>query len=133
MAYSCKDRSFCPSCTGRRAAQTAAHLVDACLPVVPVRQWVLSVPFDLCYRLARRADLQRKVRTVFIDEIERYLYGAVGADEEDLPPADAADPDEDSPEGGRARGGFFTVTQLFDEGPVARRILELGCRTGMWW
>ena len=32
-AFSCKRRSFCPSCGARRMAQTAAHLVD--------RQWVL--------------------------------------------------------------------------------------------
>src|SRR5690606_40887919 len=28
VAYSCKDRGFCPSCTARRAAETAANLVD---------------------------------------------------------------------------------------------------------
>src|ERR1700722_9535117 len=26
VAFSCKDRSFCPSCTARRSAETAAHL-----------------------------------------------------------------------------------------------------------
>jgi ribosomal protein S27E len=29
VAFSCKDRGFCPSCTARRAAQTAANLVYA--------------------------------------------------------------------------------------------------------
>jgi hypothetical protein len=52
VAFSCKSRSFCPSCYGRRMAETAAHLVDHVLPEVPVRQWVLSVPFSLRYRLA---------------------------------------------------------------------------------
>jgi hypothetical protein len=33
------------SCGGRRMAETAAHLVDHVIPVVLVRQWVLSVPF----------------------------------------------------------------------------------------
>jgi hypothetical protein len=33
-------------------ADTAAHLVDRVFPEVPVRQWVLSVPFALRYRLA---------------------------------------------------------------------------------
>jgi hypothetical protein len=34
VAFSCKGRGFCPSCGGRRMADTAAHLVDAvlCLP-----------------------------------------------------------------------------------------------------
>ena len=33
-------------------AERAAHLVDRVLPDVPVRQWVLTVPFRLRYRLA---------------------------------------------------------------------------------
>jgi hypothetical protein len=45
VAYSCKRRGFCPSCGGRRMADTAAHLVDRVFPEVPVRQWVVSVPF----------------------------------------------------------------------------------------
>ena len=44
VAFSCKDRGFCPSCMGRRMSDTAAHLVDRVLPDVPVRQWVLSLP-----------------------------------------------------------------------------------------
>jgi hypothetical protein len=32
-------------------ADTAAHLVDRVLPEAPVRQWVLSLPFALRYRL----------------------------------------------------------------------------------
>lgn len=35
VAYSCKGRGFCPSCGGRRMAETAAHLVDRVLPGVP--------------------------------------------------------------------------------------------------
>ncbi len=52
VPYSCKCRGFCPSCCGRRMADTAAHLVDRVFPEVPVRQWVLSVPFAVRYRLA---------------------------------------------------------------------------------
>ncbi|MEX0689591.1 MAG: transposase zinc-binding domain-containing protein, partial [Pirellulales bacterium] len=44
VAFSCKGRGVCPSCNGRRMAQTAAHLVDHVIPPVPVRQWVISVP-----------------------------------------------------------------------------------------
>jgi hypothetical protein len=57
VAFSCKGRGFCPSCGGRRMADTAAHLVDRVLPEVPVRQWVLSLPFALRYRLAYDAPL----------------------------------------------------------------------------
>ncbi len=52
-AFSCKGRGFCPSCTGRRMADTAARLVDNVFPEnVPVRQWVLSLPLEIRYRLA---------------------------------------------------------------------------------
>src|SRR5881409_1273274 len=39
VAFSCKSRGICPSCGGRRMADTAAHLVDHVIPDVPVRQW----------------------------------------------------------------------------------------------
>jgi len=66
VAFSCKGRGFCPSCGGRRMADTAAHLVDRVLPEVPVRQWVLSLPFALRYRLAYDAPLVRDVLDVFV-------------------------------------------------------------------
>ena len=46
VAFSCTKRGFCPSCTGRRMADTAARLTDEVLPKVPVRQWVLSLPYE---------------------------------------------------------------------------------------
>jgi len=51
VPFSCKRRGFCPSCGGRRMTERAAHLVDAVLPRVPVRQWVLTMPYRLRYRL----------------------------------------------------------------------------------
>src|SRR5438094_4348604 len=42
VPFSCRRRGWCPSCGGRRMAETAAHLVDHVFPIVPVRQWVLS-------------------------------------------------------------------------------------------
>jgi len=44
VPFSCKTRTLCPSCAGRRMADGAARLVDSVLPDVPVRQWVLSLP-----------------------------------------------------------------------------------------
>lgn len=38
VPFSCKGRGFCPSCCGRRMAETAARLVDETLPDAPVRQ-----------------------------------------------------------------------------------------------
>ena len=42
-------------------AERAAHLVDKVFPPVPVRQWVLSLPHRLRYRLAWDHDLCRAV------------------------------------------------------------------------
>lgn len=66
VAFSCKRRGFCPSCLGRRMADTAAHLVDRVLPEAPVRQWVLTVPFALRYRLAYDAPLTSVVLREFV-------------------------------------------------------------------
>ena len=57
VAFSCKGRGFCPSCGGRRMSELAAQLVDRVIPRMPVRQWVLSVPFTLRYQLAFDATL----------------------------------------------------------------------------
>lgn len=53
VAFSCKRRGICPSCTARRMADTAAHLVDRVLPRAPYRQWVFTVPKPLRLVLAR--------------------------------------------------------------------------------
>jgi len=59
VAFSCKGRGVCPSCNGRRMAQSAAHLVDRVIPPVPVRQWVISVPKRLRCFLADRPSAAR--------------------------------------------------------------------------
>src|SRR2546426_1576268 len=71
LPLSCKGRSVCPSCGGRRMVDQAAHLVDRVFPRVPVRQWVLSLPFALRYRLAYDAEMVTAVLGVFI----RALFG----------------------------------------------------------
>ena len=53
IAFSCKSRGICPSCTARRMADTAAHLVTRVLPRAPYRQWVFTVPKPLRLVLAR--------------------------------------------------------------------------------
>jgi hypothetical protein len=73
VAFSCKGRALCPSCGGRRMAERAAHLVDRVLPDVPIRQWVLSVPYRLRYRLAWDHDLCRAVAGVFVRSVLRVL------------------------------------------------------------
>jgi hypothetical protein len=66
VPFSCKGRGFCPSCGGRRMTEGAARLVDEVLPRVPVRQWVLSLPYRLRYLLAWDHGLARAVLGVAV-------------------------------------------------------------------
>jgi hypothetical protein len=47
VAFSCKARAVCPSCLGRRMSAGALNLVEHVLPDVPLRQFVVTVPFPL--------------------------------------------------------------------------------------
>jgi len=73
VGFSCKRRGFCPSCLGRRMADTAAFCVDHLLPRVPVRQWVLSVPYRLRFRMAYSPRLTSTVLRAFIAAITSDL------------------------------------------------------------
>ena len=103
VAFSCKDRTFCPSCTGRRAADTAAHLVDAVLPHVPTRQWVLALPPDLHARASRDPTLEAGLLRIFAEELEGFLRATTKAF-------------------ARGRGGNVTFVQHFGSS------LNLNCR-----
>lgn len=67
VAFSCHGRTICPSCTGRRMANGAAHLVDLVLPDVPVRQYVLSLPFELRRLAAFKADVLTALARIFVE------------------------------------------------------------------
>ena len=56
VPFSCKSR-LCPSCSARRAHETAVHLVDSVLPHVPYRQWTVSFPYALRWRLVKEPGL----------------------------------------------------------------------------
>src|SRR6266571_4246344 len=72
VPFSCKRRGFCPSCAGRRMAQTAAYLVERVIPWVPTRQWVVSVPIPLRYWMASSQDLTAMVHTIIRTTIGQY-------------------------------------------------------------
>jgi hypothetical protein len=67
VAFSCHGRSICPSCCGRRMANGAAHLVDRVLPDVPVRQYVLSLPYELRRLAAFKADVLTALARIFVE------------------------------------------------------------------
>jgi hypothetical protein len=78
VAFSCKRRGFCPSCGGRRMAETAALLVDYVLPRQPVRQWVLSLAFALRYLLATRPEVATQVLGIVYRAISGHLIRKAG-------------------------------------------------------
>ena len=56
-------------------ADTAARLVDDVFPPsVPVRQWVLSLPIEIRYRLAYDGKLLSEVLAVFLRVMRGWYY-----------------------------------------------------------
>jgi hypothetical protein len=77
VAFSCKGRTLCPSCTGRRMADTAKHLIHEVIPNVPTRQWVLSMPYAYRFLLARNPEFLRLSLALFHRAINQdYLKRA---------------------------------------------------------
>ncbi|MBL8805110.1 MAG: transposase zinc-binding domain-containing protein [Planctomycetes bacterium] len=108
VAFACKGRGFCPSCCGRRMADTAAHLVDHVLPQAPVRQWVISFPFRIRFLLASSPRMCAAMRGIFTRTLLRWL--------EQRALAAAAE--------GSAR------SHLGDSEPAARREPQFAARSG---
>ena len=69
VAFSCGSRGFCPSCLGRRMCQGTLNLLAHVLPAVPLRQWVLTLPFELRAPLAYGRDLMGAVARIFADSV----------------------------------------------------------------
>ena len=63
-------------------ADTAAHLVERVFPWVPVRQWVLSLPFKLRYRMAYDSEFLADILNIFVravfDELRRRARESSG-------------------------------------------------------
>ncbi len=71
-AFSCKRLGFCPTCCGRRMAESAIHLIDNVLPERAMRQWVISLPFPLRYVLSTNKEIQNKIHNIVINEVHNY-------------------------------------------------------------
>jgi len=72
--FSCKKRGFCSSCFAKRAAEIEEHLTEDLLPRVPYRQYVLTFPHSLRYRLAWDGDLLAVIHKAVIDRIYRFIH-----------------------------------------------------------
>jgi hypothetical protein len=83
VAFSCKQRGLCPSCGARRMCDEAANITDRILPNAPVRQWVLSLPFELRGLSATKPDVLTALGRIFAEEVARAtrrLAGVAGAE-----------------------------------------------------
>jgi hypothetical protein len=83
VAFSCKGRSLCPSCTARRMTDLAAHLVDRVVPFLPMRQWVLTYPKRIRWHLAHDPRLAAQALGIAIDVLfgwQRRLARQHGVD-----------------------------------------------------
>ena len=72
IAFSCKKRGFCPSCGGKRMAETSTYVVDNIIPRVAIRQYVLSLPFPLRYWMASNKKLCGKVHKILATTVESF-------------------------------------------------------------
>ena len=80
VAFSCKHRGLCPSCGTRRMCNEAVQLVDRVLPNVPVRQWVLSLPWELRGLAAMKPGVVGAMDRIFAEEIARLTRRLAGID-----------------------------------------------------
>ena len=72
VAWSCKIRGLCASCDGKRMIEQTTHLLDSVLPEVPIRQFVLTFPFDVRLLLAWNAPMRSKVIAAFHRAVDRF-------------------------------------------------------------
>lgn len=78
VAFSCRHRGFCPSCCGKRQALTTAFVLDEVLPIVPIRQYVVSFPFAVRFVLATRPKVMTAVLRIVNSVLHRFLVAKSG-------------------------------------------------------
>jgi hypothetical protein len=81
VAFSCKGRGFCPSCGACRLAAVAASLVHELIPLVPVRQFVMTFPPPLRLWLARSTTLAISMCEKVIAALTAHLRRESGVKE----------------------------------------------------
>jgi hypothetical protein len=78
VPFSCKQRGLCPSCGARRMCDEGASITDRVLPSVPIRPWVLSLPFELRGLAALKPDVLTALGRIFAEEIARTTKRLAG-------------------------------------------------------
>ena len=115
VGFSCKGRGLCPSCSARRAEETAAHCEEV-LPTVGYRQWTLSLPSRLRLPVLKRPALLRTVERRLCESIWRWqrVQGKrLGA-------------------AGTLKGGAVGFTQLFGSALQLTPHLHVLVPEGLW-
>jgi len=76
LAFSCKKRGFCASCSAKRSSETTVHLIDNVLPCVAYRQWVTTFPHALRFWMAASRKLTNMVHRLVAARISHYYLHA---------------------------------------------------------
>jgi len=71
IAFSCKKRGWCPSCTTRRAVEVALRLSSQ-LPFVAHRQWTLSLPRGLRLAVVKQPRVLKLVERALVRAVWRW-------------------------------------------------------------
>ena len=84
VAFCCKSRGWCPSCTTRRALDTGVQL-ESVLPRVAHRQWTLSLAFSVRFNVVKKPRLLKRLEVRLVKAVgrrqrrEARRHGARGA------------------------------------------------------
>jgi hypothetical protein len=77
LAFSCKSRSFCPSCHQKNVQTTARFIQDRVLAPVPHRHYVLAIPRMLRPYFQRHRHLLRRLCALAHESLVAYLRTAL--------------------------------------------------------
>src|SRR6185295_5752679 len=78
VPFSCKRRLSCPSCDAKRAVVESSIAMEALLPRVPYRQWVLVIPKRLRYFVHRKPALANEISRILATTLARYYLRRAG-------------------------------------------------------
>ena len=73
LPYACKSRVACSSCAARRMHDRVTHLMARVFPDAPVRQWVISPPWELVPLLAVRSEVLTVFVRAFVDAVSAQM------------------------------------------------------------
>ena len=77
LAFSCKSRSFCPSCHQRNVQNTARFILDRVVAPVPHRHYVLAIPRMLRPYFQRHRRLLKRLCALAHQSLSDYLRTAL--------------------------------------------------------